>query len=213
MRSTAPVDEQQRRPCRVLVVHLRRGIRVEVRISGLEERTRRARDVVALVDGLRVRLAERVGEAPVELLVRQRREVVLAERVLQRRPGGAKRRERQLEHALRRGRVERDRRRAETAVREQLREQPAERVPDDDRRPVEPADDLLVVVDHVRNREPVQRRRVTAHLGRVVAEPQPGGRDHFVPLLAVALGPVLPAERRHPHAVDQDDRVRCRWPS
>jgi hypothetical protein len=64
-----------------------------------------------------------------ELLVRERRQAVLAERVLQRRPGGAKSRERQLEHALRRGGVERGRGSAKTAVGKQLGEQPPNECP------------------------------------------------------------------------------------
>ena len=47
-------DEQQRRPRRVLVVDLRHRLRVEVRETGLEERTRRTRDVVTLVDRVRL---------------------------------------------------------------------------------------------------------------------------------------------------------------
>src|SRR4051812_8999340 len=64
-------QEEQRRPRRVQVVHLRHRPRVEVREAGLEERARRARDVVALVDGVRLFSAERIGEAPVELLERE----------------------------------------------------------------------------------------------------------------------------------------------
>jgi hypothetical protein len=62
-----------------------------------------------------------------------------------------------------------------------LGEQPAEGMADDDRRPVEAADDLLVAADDVRDAEISEQRLVA--------------------------GPVLPAERRHPHSVDQHDRL------
>src|SRR5919201_2360069 len=64
--------EEQRRSVRIAVVDLRRGVRIEVGVTGLEKRTRRAGDVVALVDGVRIFSAERVGEAPMELLRRER---------------------------------------------------------------------------------------------------------------------------------------------
>ena len=78
---------------------------------------------------------------------------------------------------------------------------------DDDRRPVEPADDLLVVVDDVRDAEIPERRWVTAELLGLALESGPRFRNDCVALVPVALGPVLPAERRHPHSVNQHDRL------
>ena len=50
--------------------------------------------------------------------------------------------------------------RADTAVDEQLHEQPAERVAHDDRGSVQPSDEPLVVVDDLRDRQAGERRRV-----------------------------------------------------
>ena len=202
-------DEKQGRPVRAPEVDLRHGLRIEVRVARLEERPRRTRDVVAVVHGIRALTAQSVREAPVELLARERHGVVLAQRIAQRGPRGSERRERQLEHPFRRGSVERDRGRTETAVGQELRDEAAERVADDDRRLVEAADDPVVVVDDVGDREPFQRRRISAELLGLCVEPGPGGRQHLLTLVAVALPPVLPAQRRHPHAVNQDDRAHC----
>src|SRR5436190_18708936 len=79
-------EEQQRRPLRTPVVDRRHRVRVEVGVAGLEERARRARNVIALVDRIRRFSGERVGEAPVELLLRERRRLVPAERVAKSRP-------------------------------------------------------------------------------------------------------------------------------
>src|SRR6059058_2798710 len=94
--------EEQRRTLRAPVVDLRHRLRVEGREAGLEERARRARNVVALVDGVRLVSAERVGEAPVELLEREWGFLLQICGVAQRRPGGPQGGVRQPEDALRR---------------------------------------------------------------------------------------------------------------
>src|SRR5207249_7225167 len=93
-------DQEQRRPRRVPVVQLRHGLWVEVREPGLEERPRRARDVVALVDRVRFVTAERVRETPMELLRRQRSFFSQVRGVAQRGPGGPERRVRESEDAF-----------------------------------------------------------------------------------------------------------------
>ena len=76
-------------------------------------------------------------------------------RVAQHGEGGAQRGGRQAQHALdRRGR-ERDAGDTQAAVEQELRDQPAERVAHDDRRRVEPADDLGVVIGDLRYAEPI----------------------------------------------------------
>ena len=55
-------DEEHGRPRRVVVVDLRGGLRIEVREPGLEERPRRSRDVVTVVDLVRLFSAERVRD-------------------------------------------------------------------------------------------------------------------------------------------------------
>src|SRR5215208_5137824 len=83
--------EEQRRTRRVLVIDLRNGLRVEVGKAGLEEGARRARDVVALIDGVGIFPAERVREAPLELLGRQGSFLLQIRGLAQGRPGGPKR--------------------------------------------------------------------------------------------------------------------------
>jgi hypothetical protein len=60
-----------------------------------------------------------------------------------------------------------------------LREEPAERVADDDRRLVEPADELFVVIDALLDPEAFERRRVPTHLFGI-ADPRPTRRDRAV---------------------------------
>src|SRR5438445_7493372 len=153
-------DKEQRRPRRVPVVDFRHGVRVEVREPGLEERSRRAGDVVALVDRVRLVTAERVGEAPVELVRGQRRFLFQISWIAQGGPRGSDRRVREPEDTLRRARPEGDGRSTQAAIRQELRKQPAERVADDDRRLLEPADDLLVAIDDVRYVQVSKRGRV-----------------------------------------------------
>ena len=89
--------------------------------------------------------------------MRERHDVVLSNGLRSAGQAGPQRRERQLEHALRGGGAERRPGRAEAAVEQQLREEPAEGVADDDRRAVEPVDDPRVVVDDVLHGEAAQR--------------------------------------------------------
>ena len=66
-------------------------------------------------------------------------------RVAQCREPGAELGERERQHALDLGGVDGDRRRADALAEQLLGEQPAEGVPDEDRRLVEPGDDVGVV--------------------------------------------------------------------
>ena len=129
------------------------------------------------------------------------------ERVLQARQPRAERRRRQHEDPLRRRRADRDAGGAVPAVEEELRDQAAEGMADDDRRPVEIADDPLVVATipaRPRPRRADGSRRMSA--GARSTPGQPSG-DRVVPLLRVTIDPGIPAVRGHPHAVDQEDRL------
>ena len=200
----AAADEQERRARRVRIVDRSRRRAAHVRERRLEERPVRPRDVVLPVDRVRLLLAERVREAPSKLLLGQRAQAVAVERILQRRETRTQRRRRQQHHALRRPRSDRDSGDTEAAVEQELREDPAERVADDDRRPVEAANDLVVVVDDRLDPEPFQRRRITARFFRI-PDPRPGRCDRAIATIGVVVDPAVPAPRRHPHAVDQDN--------
>ena len=97
-----------------------------------------------------------------ELLGRQRSFLLQIRRVAQRRPCGAKSGKRQPQDALRRPCAKGDARSAQAAIDQQLREQPAKGMADDDRWLVELANDLVVVVDDVRDAEVSERRRISA---------------------------------------------------
>jgi len=98
----------------------------------------------------------------VELLEREGRFLFQICGVAQRGPGGPDRGVRQPEDAFGRAGSEGNRCRAKAAIGQELREQPAEGVADDDRRPVESADDLVVVVDDICDAEVSERRGISA---------------------------------------------------
>src|SRR3989442_6918725 len=101
--------------------------------------------------------------------------------------------------------------RAVAAVDKDLREQAAERVAHDDRWGRLLSDDCLVVVGDLRDTEVAELLRwVAAQLLNVPLHPLPAPHDYLETLLLIALGPVLPAQGRHPKSVDEDDRVRLR---
>ena len=92
---------------------------------------------------------------------------------------------------------------AQAAVEQDLRHQSAEGVAHDDRRRVEAADDRLVVVGDLLEAEALQRRGVLAdRLHVAVVDSGPAGGEHGVTATLEALLPALPAQRRHPQAMD-----------
>jgi hypothetical protein len=80
----------------------------------------------------------------------------------------------------------------------------------DDRRTVELADHIFEHVDDLRHLESLDRCRVCAERLDLDLEPWVRGRQHRVALGLVVALPVLPAARRDPEAVDQNDRVGSR---
>ena len=72
---------------------------------------------------------------------------------------------------------------------------------------VELADHRLEVLDDLRHGHRLDRRRVGVERLDLDLEAGVGGGEHAVAARLVVGDPVLPAARRDPEAVDQDDRV------
>src|SRR4029434_1135520 len=109
------------------------------------------------------------------------------------------------EDAPGRGGIDGDAGRPEPAVEEQLDEESAVRVADEDRGLVEGRTDLFVVVDDLADAEAGQRRRVGPDgFDRPVLARPGGGEASMPPRLEVGDEPV-PARRRHPAAVDEEN--------
>jgi hypothetical protein len=72
---------------------------------------------------------------------------------------------------------------------------------------VSSADDAVVAVDDLGDAHAGHGGRVAAQIFDVRVHAWPGGSDHAAPEALVAVDPVLPAERRQPKPVDQDDGV------
>src|SRR5215208_2692065 len=134
-------------------------MQMEVRETRLEEDLTALRDVVLLVRGLRLLGRERVHEAVGELLERERHNAVPARLMCQCRRNDLERRERQDENPLRRRWAHRDASPGEPAVKQELYDQPPERVADQNWLPVERPDLRLVVVDDFGQAEPFERVR------------------------------------------------------
>ena len=118
-------DDQQRRALAVPEMDLGRRVQVEVGKTRLVEDLAGLGDGVLLVGGLRVLGRERVDETVRELLERQVDDAVPRRWVRERRGRGLQGRERKHEDPLGRRRTHRHSRAAETAVEQQLDEQPA----------------------------------------------------------------------------------------
>src|SRR5208283_6221558 len=96
------------------------------------------------------------------------------------------------------------------AVDQDLRDDAADPVANDDRPPTERLDFRLDTDDDVGERQPGERRIGVGGpelRGRPVA-PRPCRRDRMVAPLRKPGQPVFPAQRRHEEAVYEDDRCR-----
>ena len=164
-------------------------------------------DVVALVDGVRVLAAERVGERVVELLGREAHRPAPVGRVLEDREQRLDLRRRAHAHALGRGRVDHDARGAAAAVEQQLGERAAEGVPDQDRRLFELVDHAGQVRDGLRDGELGDDRRVLAQRLDLHLEAGVAGREDAVALGLQIRDPAFPRARGHPQPVDEDDGI------
>src|SRR5438128_10644224 len=93
--------------------------------------------------------------------------------------------------------VDRDARRAEPAVDEDLGERSAERVADNDRRIVQVAHQCVVVVDDLTDSQVLDRGWISTQRSDVAIHSRPTLGDDAKPFAAVALNPLFPAERGH----------------
>ena len=71
---------------------------------------------------------------------------------------------------------------------------------------VEPSDELLVVVDDLADRDRLERGRVGANRFDVTFQSRPRRGVHDVAGRGEPLDEQVPAPRRHPEPVDEDDR-------
>src|SRR5207249_5206341 len=75
----------------------------------------------------------------------------------------------------------------------------------DDRRSFEFANDLLVIVDNVFQSKRGEAAWIAAKLFDVAFHARPASGDDAIAFVRVVFNPVLPAERCHPEAGDEDD--------
>src|SRR5262249_27399428 len=115
-------------------------------------------------------------------------------------------REREDEDALGRRRAHRHPRPPETAVEQQLDDQAAEGVADQDRRLRKRLDQRRVVIDDLVEAKTLQRLGALALLLDAGRLPRPLGRGYVEAALREVALELLPASRREPRAVDQHQR-------
>src|SRR4051794_20315949 len=205
--------DEERRTVVLVEVDLGHGVRIEVGERRLEDHAPGRGHVVALVGGVRVRVAHRVREREMELLGRQRDGPLPVRRVAQAREDGAQKRRRQAQHALHRCRRQGDSGRTEAAVEQQLSHQPAGGVPHDHGWRAEAADDPVIVVNDLRDPEPVHDGWVATKGLDLALHVRPCRCEDLVAALLEARLPAFPAARGEPEAVDEDDgRVHDRAP-
>src|SRR5690606_13424218 len=121
------------------------------------------------------------------------------------REGRAQAAERLFQHALDRGGVDRDARGAEAAVQQDLGDEAAQGVADDDGGPGLLPDDLLVEVGYFGDAQAVHDFRVLAQRFDLDLHAGPGRGGHLVAAPGVALDPVLPGARGQPQPMNEDD--------
>jgi hypothetical protein len=114
--------------------------------------------------------------------------------------------------ALDRGAVDADPGSAESVADQQLGEGTAEGVPHDDRRGLQLFDDGGQVVHHFTDADIGDRVRVGPQFlqpGLALADSRIPGRQYPETPLLIAGNPMLPGQRSHPQAVNQDNSVGC----
>ena len=113
--------------------------------------------------------------------------------------------QRQRQHALDLGRVDRHRSRGEVLTQELLGQKTAERVPDDDRLGIKRADDLGEVRYSVVDAGIGNKAGVLASCMDGVGLPGPARGDRLISGISVQIEPPVPAGGVQPQAVDKDD--------
>jgi hypothetical protein len=157
------------------------------------------------VDGARLIDRHRVDEGEPELREAPPDDLPPAERDHEDPAERQERRRLEREDALRRSRIDRDACGAQPAVEQQLDEQTAERMADEDRGLVERADDLYVVLDDLGDPETDERGWIAADLADRPVLARPGRDDAPEALRLEGRDEVVPAGGGHPAAVDEDD--------
>jgi hypothetical protein len=128
------------------------------------------------------------------------------ERVGQNRKSGAERTERENGDPGRLSGFYPDAGDSESSVEQHLDEYAAKRVAHDYRGLRQLADDPVVVVDGFVDSKSFERPRIPPDVGGgAIADARPTRHDHLVPCRTVSPGPCVPARRRHPQPVDQDN--------
>lgn len=191
-------DQEQRGAVVIVKIDTERRVRIEIRQSGLEEEAAGTRNGVTAVDGVRFLLGEGVGEGVVKFLRRQHHGAMIIGRIFQRREGGAEGGEGKVEHPLDRRRIDRHPSRAQTAIEQDLHGGSTHGVPHDDRRSIEPADDLLIMIHHIAEAEVVHMRMILAKRVDIPLHAGPASGDHLEAAALETLDPVLPRQCREP---------------
>src|SRR5262249_49957099 len=117
------VDDQQGTASRGLCVYLLLPPPGEGRGSPLQERGTRTRDVVRVVEFLRLPLVERIRPAVLELIERERYRAAARERIDQERAHPLEHRRRQRQHTAKDPRIDRNGRSRKAPTRKHLRHQ------------------------------------------------------------------------------------------
>jgi len=151
-----------------------------------------------LVELLGFHLAHGVGEREAELVMSERDRTAAVRRVPKYRPRGLQRGDRQWEDTPERRRVDRHRHRGQAPTSQDLRQEPAERVTDDDRLLRQPADDPVEVVRHLAHRLVREDPRVGVRLLDGFGIVRPAWRQRRVAGLLEDPGPAIPAAGQQP---------------
>src|SRR5258708_16193242 len=138
-------------------------------------------------------------EAIPELVLGQRDRLAPVGWLAQGDGGNAQRRWREIEDAFDGRRVDRHRRGRQRLSEQPLRDEAAERVPDNDRRGVQVADDAGVVLDDVLDTVAGNLARFAPSLLDRAGNPRPAGREGRVTTLPQEGFPPTPPSRAQPY--------------
>ena len=184
-----------------------RAARAEEREGCLEEHASCFRDDISIIDGALLLRRHRVEEGVAEIGKRHPQDAVPPFPRRQDPSQGSESSRVEREDPSGRRRVDRHAGAAEAAIEQDLDEETAEGVADQDRAGGHPLEDRLVMVDDFLDTEAAQRgrRRATLRLDSGLL-PRPRRRGCAKSLLLEVGGEGFPAQGRHPGAVNEDDR-------
>src|SRR5437879_5381372 len=194
----------QQRATRRLRVHLRRRVREDIGECRFEQRLTGRRNVILGMQRVVLLLRDGVAETEVELFRRLRDRLRVVERIPQHRERALELGQRERQHAADLRGVERDRGRREPHPQQLLRDETAERVPDDDGLRGKFADDRGVMLDDVVDAHVGQALRMCVGFGDRRRLTRPPGGGGVVARGAEQLDPGLPGIGMEPQAMDED---------